>query len=99
METVNIREIKEREIRVNGDKLVFNNERHQVEVLEDDDIRGGEAFFNRESGWRRGFLIFFNGGCIHHCLTFKSFINRMEKLIEKWDLDVWVERDDNDFIN
>ena len=43
--------------------------------------------------WANGFSIEFNGKNIHHSKTFKSFENRLNKLINKWDLEEYIDFD------
>lgn len=84
--SMKVSEIKERRLQ-EGQKLFFDNTAHQ-ESIEDDDIRGAEIWHDSQlPGWANGYKIYFNGGLIHSSKTFKSMINRLNKLIERWNLE------------
>jgi hypothetical protein len=71
----------------NGVVFEMNNQSY-IDSIGDDDLRGARIqYFDDSLGhWRTGFQLWFNGGLIHHCKTFKSLENRLTKLIDKWHL-------------
>lgn len=56
-----------------------------IETIDKDDFREAELSFN--SKFNR-FTIWFNGAIIHTCKGFKSLHTRMEKLNEKFPLEI-----------
>lgn len=71
----------------NGEKFFFNNEDFQISIG-NDDIRQAKVFWQDggRNQWRTGFCIWFNGVMLHHSKTFKPMENRLNKLIDKWNL-------------
>ncbi len=70
----------------NGEIILLTNEEFQTSIG-DDDVR--VARLNFKDGlpsWANGWTIEFNGELLHHSKTFKSFENRLKKLVEKWNL-------------
>jgi hypothetical protein len=82
-------ELTEKALR-EGKTFVFDNEKHQISI-EGDDLRAAEVKFREPTGqwnWASEFHLWFNGELIHTCKTFKSVNNRLNKLIEKWHLEL-----------
>ena len=75
--------------RLKEEEIVLSNLNNDLAILK----------LRNESGntWANGFSIEFNGKNIHHSKTFKSFENRLNKLINKWDLEEYIEID-GDFL-
>jgi len=71
----------------NGNTVLFSNEEHQLSIREDN-IRIARVEFEQDNSndWANGFKIWFNGKLIHSSKTFKSLQNRLDKLIDKWNL-------------
>lgn len=66
---------------LNGEVITFSNENTMPE-----DIRMGEVFYTNK-GPIQGFRIWFNGEFIHISITFNSFKNRLDRLIDRWKLE------------
>jgi hypothetical protein len=69
-----------------GFVITLTNESFQ-ERIGDDDVRFAEIRQRQNHSWANGFIIEFNGKNIHHSKTFNSFEKRLNKLIEKWNLE------------
>ena len=66
--------------------ITLSNEDFQASIG-DDDIRMATLIQRQNHSWANGFSIEFNGKIIHVCKTFNSFEKRLNKLIEKWNLE------------
>ena len=66
--------------------ITLSNERFQ-ESIGNDDIRIAELRQIQDHSWANGFTIEFNGEVLHSSKTFSSFQKRLNKLIEKWNLE------------
>ena len=71
---------------LNGTHYYFDNESYQ-ENIENDDIRGAEVHYLQHGSVNR-FVIWFNGGIIYSCETFPPLVKRLDKLINKWHLEL-----------
>jgi hypothetical protein len=69
-----------------GYVITLSNESFQESVGQDD-VRIAELRQRQNHSWANGFIIEFNGEIIHHSKTFNSFEKRLNKLIEKWNLE------------
>jgi len=89
-----IAEIKERRLR-EGQRIYFDNSAF-IESIESDELRGAEVWHESGlPGWANGYKIQFNGELIHSSKTFKSLMSRLQKLADKWNLEI-IEVDEND---
>lgn len=79
-----MKEITQKKLK-EGQNFFFSNENHQIEI-NDDDIRTAEVEFSGH-GWSERFSIWFNGSLIHSSKTFGSMMNRLQKLVEDWNLE------------
>ncbi len=72
-----------------GTNYVFSNENYQV-LIGSDDIRTADVHYHSEdkAQWRNGYYIWFNGALIAMYKTYKPMINRLNKLIDKWHLEL-----------
>lgn len=78
METLTQKALKE------GKNFIFDNEAFQTSI-KCDDIRSAEIGFSPKLD---KFWIEFNGKLIHTSKTFKSLMNRLNKLIKDWNLEL-----------
>ena len=71
--------------RLKEEEITLSNENNDVAILK----------FRNESNntWANGFSIEFNCKIIHSSKTFKSFENRLNILIEKWNLEEYIDFD------
>lgn len=59
----------------------------RFETTDTEDFRAAELSFEESKHtWATGFKIWFNGALIHSSKTFKPAENRLNRLIEKWNL-------------
>ena len=68
-----------------GTKFVFDNERFQI-AIKNDDVRSAICYFNKKIFV--GYKIWFNGKIIHSSKTYEPFKNRFEKLQKDWHLEL-----------
>jgi len=69
-----------------GFVITLSNENFQA-ITGDDDIRMATLIQRQNHSWANGFSIEFNGEMVHTSKTFNSFEKRLNKLIEKWNLE------------
>jgi len=72
---------------LNGEEVVLSNENFQSRIGEDDIRMAYLEFRDDVPSWAIGFNILFNGELLHTSKTFKSFDNRLKKLVQKWNLE------------
>ena len=70
-----------------GEEIILSNENFQSRIGEDDVRMAYLEFRDDVPTWAIGFNILFNGKLLHTSKTFKSFENRLKKLIQKWNLE------------
>ena len=70
-----------------GEEIILSNENFQSSIGEDDVRMAYLEFRDDVPTWAIGFNILFNGELLHTSKTFKSFENRLKKLIQKWNLE------------
>ena len=73
-----------------GEHIFLSNESYQVNI-ESDDIREAECYYENTLRSFKGYKIWFNGSLIHSSITFESFNKRLNKLIDKWNLEFKTE--------
>jgi hypothetical protein len=89
MTTTDIKELKSRLL--NRELVRLSNEQHCISIGSDD-YRSAELTFDApRPHMQKQFKIWFNGEIIHLSKTFKSFENRLLKLIGKWNLTEEIE--------
>ncbi len=71
----------------NKEEIILSNENFQSSIGEDDIRMATLEFRDDMPSWANGFSIMFNGELLHTSKTFKSFDNRLKKLIQKWNLE------------
>ncbi len=70
-----------------GEVVMLSNEKFQSSIGDDDIRLATLKFEDDRPSWASGFSIVFNGELLHLSKTFKSFDNRLKKLIQKWNLE------------
>ena len=81
---------KLKEFRAKGGEIHFSNENHQHSIGSND-VRTATVTDNTQNmtkpNWARTFGIWFNGELIYSSKTYVSMRKRLNKLIDKWNLE------------